>query len=152
MIGGILIGVMQHGMPIGDAANTYTQLTIGDGLVTQIPAIIVSIAAGFLVSKAGVEGTADKALVSQLATNPVSLGVVSGAAGLIGLIPGMPILPFAALALGSGFMAWRLGRARLKPEPTEAEIAAAQAKPKEDVEEPISACLLYTSPSPLDRG
>ena len=141
VIGGILIGVMQHGMPIGDAANTYTQLTIGDGLVTQIPAIIVSIAAGFLVSKAGVEGTADKALVSQLATNPVSLGVVSGAAGLIGLIPGMPILPFAALALGSGFMAWRLGRARLKPEPTEAEIAAAQAKPKEDVEEPISAAL-----------
>jgi len=139
-IGGILIGTLQHGMPAMDAANTYVQLTIGDGLVTQVPAIIISIAAGFLVSKAGVEGTADKALVTQLATNPVSLGVVSGAAGLIGLIPGMPLIPFAALSIGSGFMAWRLGRQRLKPQPTEAEVAAAAA-PKEEVEEPISNVL-----------
>ena len=139
-IGGLLIGITQHGMPAMDAANTYVQLTVGDGLVTQIPAIIVSIAAGFLVSKAGVEGTADKALVNQLATNPVSLGVVSGAAGLIGLIPGMPLIPFAALALGSGFMAWRLGRARLKPQPTEAELAQAAA-PQPEVEEPIANAL-----------
>jgi flagellar biosynthesis protein FlhA len=138
-IGGILIGVLQHSMPIGDAANAYVQLTIGDGLVTQVPAIIVSIAAGFLVSKAGVEGTADKALVSQLATNPVSLGVVSAAAGLIGLIPGMPLIPFAALAAGAGFMAWRLGRARLKPRPVDMETQV--AGPKEDVEEPIGTAL-----------
>ena len=137
-IGGLLIGVMQHGMPVGEAANTYVQLTVGDGLVTQIPAIIVSVAAGFLVSKAGVEGSADKALVSQLASNPVSLGVVSGAAGLIGLIPGMPLIPFAALALGSGFMAWKLGRDRLKPAPVE---IVDLGKPKEDVEEPIATAL-----------
>ena len=136
-IGGLLIGVLQHGMPVGEAANTYVQLTVGDGLVTQIPAIIVSVAAGFLVSKAGVEGSADKALVSQLASNPVSLGVVSGASGLIGLIPGMPLIPFAALALGSGFMAWKLGRDRLKPPPVE----AVELKPKEEVEEPISTAL-----------
>ncbi|MGO4410256.1 MULTISPECIES: flagellar biosynthesis protein FlhA [unclassified Brevundimonas] len=136
-IGGLLIGVLQHKMPVGEAANTYVLLTIGDGLVTQVPAIIVSIAAGFLVSKAGVEGTADKALVAQLATNPVSLGVVSGAAGLIGLIPGMPLVPFAALAIGSGFMAWRLGRNRLKPAPVE----TVDLKPKEDVEEPIATAL-----------
>lgn len=141
VIGGILIGTLQHKMALPDAANTYVQLTIGDGLVTQVPAIIISIAAGFLVSKAGVEGTADKALVTQLATNPVSLGVVSGAAGLIGLIPGMPLIPFAALAMGSGFMAWKLGRDRLKPQPTEAELAAASAQPKEDVEEPIANVL-----------
>ncbi|WP_312784678.1 flagellar biosynthesis protein FlhA [Brevundimonas sp.] len=138
-IGGLLIGVTQHGMPVGEAANTYVQLTVGDGLVTQIPAIIVSVAAGFLVSKAGVEGSADKALVSQLASNPVSLGVVSGAAGLIGLIPGMPLIPFAALALGSGFMAWKLGRDRLKPAPVEGAVDL--GKPKEDVEEPISTAL-----------
>ncbi|WP_433951750.1 flagellar biosynthesis protein FlhA [Brevundimonas bullata] len=138
-IGGLLIGVLQHQMPVGEAANTYVQLTIGDGLVTQVPAIIISIAAGFLVSKAGVEGTADKALVAQLATNPVSLGVVSGAAGLIGLIPGMPLIPFAALAIGSGFMAWRLGRNRLRP--AVAESAVDLGKPKEDVEEPISTAL-----------
>mgnify|MGYP000877101819 CR=1 FL=1 len=137
VIGGLLIGVLQHGMPAMDAANTYVQLTVGDGLVTQIPAIIVSVAAGFLVTKAGVEGSADKAFVTQLATNPVSLGVVSGTAGLIGLIPGMPLLPFAALALGTGFMAWRLGRDRLKPPPAE----PVDLKPKEDVEEPIATAL-----------
>ena len=140
-IGGILIGTLQHGLSIGEAANSYVALTVGDGLVTQVPAIIISIAAGFLVSKAGVEGTADKALVAQLATNPVSLGVVSAASGLIGLIPGMPLLPFAALSLGAGFMAWRLGRQRLKPKPTEAEMAATAAGPKEDVEEPIGTAL-----------
>jgi len=141
VLGGILIGTAQHSMSIGDAANSYVALTVGDGLVTQVPAIIISIAAGFLVSKAGVEGTADKALVAQLATNPVSLGVVSGAAGLIGLIPGMPLAPFAALAIGAGFMAWRVGRQRLKPPPTEAEMAATASGPKEDIEEPIGTAL-----------
>ncbi len=137
VIGGLLIGILQHGMPAMEAANTYVQLTVGDGLVTQIPAIIVSVAAGFLVTKAGVEGSADKAFAAQLATNPVSLGVVSGTAGLIGLIPGMPLLPFAALALATGFMAWKLGRDRLKPPPAE----PVDLKPREDVEEPISTAL-----------
>jgi len=143
LIGGILIGVIQHDLPIGEAANTYTQLTIGDGLVTQVPAIVISIAAGFLVSKAGVEGSADKALVAQLATNPVSLGMVAAASALLALIPGMPIIPFAALAAGAGFMAWRLGRAKLKPQPTEAELAASAAagRPRDDVEEPIGTAL-----------
>lgn len=138
VLGGILIGTLQHGMPLGEAATAYVQLTIGDGLVTQVPAIIISIAAGFLVSKAGVEGSADKALVAQLATNPISLGMVAAASALIGLIPGMPILPFAALAAGAGFMAWRLGRARLKPAPV---ASTESAKPREDVEEPISTAL-----------
>ncbi|WP_292157270.1 flagellar biosynthesis protein FlhA [Brevundimonas sp.] len=138
VLGGILIGTLQHGMPMGEAASAYVQLTIGDGLVTQVPAIIISIAAGFLVSKAGVEGSADKALVSQLATNPISLGMVAAASALIGLIPGMPLLPFFALAAGAGFMAWRLGRARLKPAPVE---TAESAKPREDVEEPIQTAL-----------
>jgi flagellar biosynthesis protein FlhA len=93
IIGGILIGVLQHHIPIGQAATTYTLMTIGDGLVSQIPALIISIAAGFLVSKSGVEGSADKALVTQLAMNPVALGMVSAAAGVISIVPGMPILP-----------------------------------------------------------
>jgi flagellar biosynthesis protein FlhA len=107
IIGGILIGVMQHKLPIGQAASTYTIMTIGDGLVSQVPALVISIAAGFLVSKAGVEGAADKALVMQLAMNPVSLGMVAAAAGVIALVPGMPILPFAGIALGAGGLAWR---------------------------------------------
>jgi flagellar biosynthesis protein FlhA len=138
-IGGILIGVLSHGMAAGDAANSYVLLTVGDGLVTQVPALIVSIAAGFLVSKAGVEGSADKALVQQLATNPVSLGVVSAASGLIGLIPGMPLIPFAALSIGAGFMAWKLGREKLRPKPTEADASVAPARA--DVEEPIATAL-----------
>jgi len=134
-IGGILIGMMQHDMAAGDAANSYVVMTIGDGLVTQVPALIVSIAAGFLVSKAGVEGSADKALVSQLATNPVSLGMVAAASGVIGLIPGMPILPFAAIALGAGALAWRQGRKRDEPAVVE---EAPQAEP---AEEPIANTL-----------
>src|SRR3712207_677224 len=110
VIGGILIGVVQHGLPAAEAANSYTVLTIGDGLVSQVPALIISIAAGFLVSKGGVEGSADKALVAQLATNPVALGMVSAASGVIGLVPGMPILPFAALSLGAGVLAFRATR------------------------------------------
>ena len=138
IIGGMLIGVIQHDMSAADAANTYVQLSVGDGLVTQIPAIIVSVAAGFLVTKAGVEGSADKAFVSQMATNPVALGVVAGTSGLLALVPGMPILPFAALAAGSGFLAWRTGRERLKPPPAEPLETAPQAA---DVEEPIATAL-----------
>src|SRR6201996_9147870 len=105
IVGGILIGVVQHKLPLQQAASTYTIMTIGDGLVSQVPALVISIAAGFLVSKAGVEGSADVALVTQLAMNPVSLGMVSAAAGVIALVPGMPILPFAAISLGSGALA-----------------------------------------------
>jgi flagellar biosynthesis protein FlhA len=115
IFGGILIGILTHKMPAGEAASTYIQLTVGDGLVTQIPALIISIAAGFLVSKSGVDGSADKALVTQLAMNPVVLGMVSATSGVLGLVPGMPILPFAVIALASGFLAWKLGRERHRP-------------------------------------
>ncbi|MBA4793986.1 MAG: flagellar biosynthesis protein FlhA [Phenylobacterium sp.] len=136
IVGGILIGVVQHGLPIGQAASSYTLLTIGDGLVSQIPALIISIAAGFLVSKAGVEGSADKALVAQLAMNPVGLGMVSACAGVIALIPGMPILPFAAVSIGTGVLAYRRGRKAAEPAPMEMEQA-----PAEPQEEPISETL-----------
>jgi flagellar biosynthesis protein FlhA len=115
IIGGILIGVLQHHIPIGQAATTYTLMTIGDGLVSQIPALIISIAAGFLVSKSGVEGSADKALVTQLAMNPVALGMVSAAAGVISIVPGMPILPFAAISIGAGTLAWRRSQKAMEP-------------------------------------
>ena len=137
IVGGILIGVVQHKLPIGQAASTYTIMTIGDGLVSQVPALVISIAAGFLVSKAGVEGAADKALVTQLAMNPVALGMVSAAAGVIALVPGMPMLPFAAVALAAGGLAWR----RAQDTRTIANAPAPQAAPAEQVEEPISATL-----------
>jgi len=137
IVGGILIGVVQHKLPIDQAAATYTVMTIGDGLVSQVPAFIISFAAGILVSKAGVEGSADKALMVQLAMNPIALGMVSAAAGVIALIPGMPIIPFAAISMGSGFLAWRRGQnAKAKPKVDTA------AKPQaEAAEEPIATAL-----------
>ena len=134
VVGGILVGVVQHKLPLQQAFSSYTIMTIGDGLVSQIPALVISIAAGLLVSKSGVEGSADKALVAQLAMNPVSLGMVSAAAGVIALIPGMPIIPFATLSLGAGVLAWRRSQAAAKPK-------AEPPKPAEAKEESISASL-----------
>ena len=135
IVGGILIGVLQHHVSLGTAASTYTTLTIGEGLVSQVPALVISIAAGFLVSKAGVEGSADKALVTQLATNPVSLGMVSAAAGVIAIVPGMPILPFAAIGLGAGVLAWRNGHKKPVVESMD------EVKASDQAEEPISTAL-----------
>jgi flagellar biosynthesis protein FlhA len=110
IVGGIIIGMMSHGLNFGEAADTYTRLTVGEGLVAQIPALIISVAAGLLVSKAGVEGAADKALAKQLASYPPALGMVSGCAFLAGCLPGMPIVPFFALSAAAGVLAWRLHR------------------------------------------
>lgn len=137
VIGGILIGVLQHHVKVGEAAATYTTMTIGDGLVSQIPALIISIAAGFLVSKAGVEGAADKALVLQLAMNPVSLGMVSAASGVIAFLPGMPIIPFALVSIGAGALAWRRSQDAAQPPPVDIVPTTAAA----DEEEPISQSL-----------
>ena len=135
IIGGILIGTIQHKVPVAQAFSTYTIMTIGDGLVSQIPALIISIAAGFLVSKAGVEGSADKALVTQLAMNPIALSIVSAAAGVLALVPGMPLIPFAAIAVGSGTLAWKRSQKAMEPPPV--EIAPVE----EPVEEPITQTL-----------
>src|SRR6185312_2581604 len=132
---GLIIGVVQHHLPISEAASNYTVMTIGDGLVSQIPALIISIAAGFLVSKSGVEGSADKALVTQLAMNPVALGMVSAAAGVIALVPGMPIAPFAVISIGAGTLAWRRSQTAKAPPPVEIQQDA------EPAEEPIAQTL-----------
>ena len=139
IVGGILIGVIQHKIPIGQASATYTLMTIGDGLVSQIPALIISIAAGMVVSKAGVEGSANAALTKQLSMNPVALGMVSASSGVMALIPGMPIIPFAALSLGAGFLAYRRSVNAKLPQPIDPAIAEAAATEPE--EEPISASL-----------
>ncbi len=136
VIGGILIGVIQHKVPLGEAFSTYTIMSIGDGLVSQIPALIISIAAGFLVSKAGVDGAADKALGAQLATNPISLGMVSAASGVLAIVPGMPIIPFALLSIGAGVLAWRRSKTASQP----AVVQTVEA-PTELEDEPISQTL-----------
>jgi flagellar biosynthesis protein FlhA len=107
IIAGMIIGIMQEGLTFQEAGNVYTLLTVGDGLVSQIPALIVSTAAGLLVSKAGVTGSADKALVEQFTGYPKALGMSAAVVGLLAFLPGMPILPFVALAAGVGYLAFR---------------------------------------------
>ncbi|WP_332699996.1 flagellar biosynthesis protein FlhA [Devosia sp.] len=109
---GMLIGMMQEGLSFQEAGNVYTLLTIGDGLVSQIPALIVSTAAGILVSKSGVTGSADKALSAQFTGYPRALGMSSAVMGLLAFLPGMPVIPFLALAGGVGYVAWRAARTK----------------------------------------
>ena len=124
VIAGIIIGTLQMGLPIGEAANNYTLLTIGDGLVSQIPALIVSTAAGILVSKAGVTGSANKALTTQFTSYPVALGMSSGVMFLMALVPGMPLIPFVTLGGAVGYLAWTTSK-RQKAEQAEAAKAKA---------------------------
>src|ERR1700759_1449074 len=106
VIGGIIIAVAQKGMSFVDATQTFTLLTVGDGLVSQMPALIVSTAAGLMVSKAGVEGATDKALMAQLSFYPQALGMAAAVMGIVSVLPGMPTLVFAGLAGGTGALAY----------------------------------------------
>ena len=99
VMGGILIGVLEHGLTVSEAANNYTVLTIGDGLVSQIPALIVSLAAGLIVTKGGTEGAANEAVLSQLSKFPKALFMASALLFGIGLLPGFPTFVFAVLAM-----------------------------------------------------
>jgi flagellar biosynthesis protein FlhA len=141
IVGGIIIGVAQQGITFADAAHSYTTLTVGDGLVTQIPALIVSIAAGLLVSKAGVSGTADKAVAKQLAGAPKALGMAAAVMVAIAMLPGMPMLPFLSLALLAGWMAYRLGRETKKAESVKALSNAVEAAKAADPEETMASIL-----------
>ena len=142
VIGGIIIGVAQQGMGFADAARTYTLLTVGDGLVTQVPALIVSTAAGLLVSKAGVTGAADKAMMKQLSGYPQALGMSSGVMLVLALLPGIPMLPFLVLGGGAGWLAWNARTQRHTAKAEEArEAAAPAAAAAAAAEEPISSAL-----------
>ncbi|OFX01748.1 MAG: flagellar biosynthesis protein FlhA [Alphaproteobacteria bacterium RIFCSPHIGHO2_12_FULL_63_12] len=110
ILGGIFIGVLQNGLTLGAATESYTLLTVGDGLVSQIPALIVSVAAGLLVSKAGVDGSADKALGAQFGANPTALAIVAAVLAIFAVLPGMPFIPFMLLAVGVGYVALTLTR------------------------------------------
>ncbi len=137
IIAGMVIGMLQEGLSFQEAGNNYTLLTVGDGLVSQIPALIVSTAAGLLVSKAGVTGSADKALVAQFTTYPKALGMTASVIGVMAFLPGMPILPFLGLAGGVGYLALRsTGRQELARAKAAGEALVAKAEaaaPPEDV-------------------
>ncbi len=140
VIGGMLIGIAQQGLSFSQAADYYTKLTVGDGLVTQIPALIVSTAAGMLVTKAGLKQATDKALSSQLIGYPKVLGMTSGLLVAVSLLPAMPMLPFIGLALATGAGAYFVNK-RQKAVIEAAELEAENQPPPPVADDPISAAL-----------
>jgi flagellar biosynthesis protein FlhA len=140
IVGGIIIGIVQQGMNFADAIQAFTLLTIGDGLVTQVPALIVSMAAGMMVSKAGVEGSSEKALFGQLSYYPQALGLAAFVMAVMALLPGMPHFVFMLIAVGAGALAYAAFRVK---ETTRLETARKDAVKGEvtPTDEPISTAL-----------
>jgi flagellar biosynthesis protein FlhA len=141
IIGGIIIGVVQQGLSLNEAATSYTLLTVGDGLVSQIPALIVSTGAGMLVTKAGMVGSTDKALFKQLTGYPLALGLASFLMGIMSLLPGIPTIPFLALSIMAGTAAFLVTRTQRR-----AVTAVEQQQKKKEaavpvLEEPIATAL-----------
>ena len=110
VLGGLLIGMLQHGLPFAQAAETYTLLTIGDGLVAQIPALVISTAAGVTVSRVNTDQDVGQQMLGQLFANPQVLWLAAGVLGMLGLVPGMPNLVFLLFTALLGGLAWWLGR------------------------------------------
>jgi len=138
---GLVMGVAVHGVPFGEAFHTYTLLTVGDGLVSQIPALIVSIAAGLMVAKGGMQGKAGAALGEQLGRYPKAFGVAAALMGALALVPGLPFAPFAVFAVACGWMARTLSRQATVRE-AQAAAAVVDAEAAQPVaEEPISRTL-----------
>ncbi len=129
IVGGIAIGYLRHGMSMGEAADVFIKLSVGDGLVTQIPALIVSLAAGLLVSKGGTRGSADQAVFGQLGAYPRALYVAAGLLLLLGLMPGLPLFPFLVMAAAMASLGYVI------PLKENRRIAAEQAAKKQETAE-----------------
>ena len=133
IFGGIVIGVTRHGLGLAAAGDIYTKLSVGDGLVSQIPALIISLAAGLLVAKGGTRGSAEKAVLGQLGNYPTALFMASFLMVILGVVPGLPFLPFAALAGMMTFVGIAIPNQLAKVRDKEAaERAAQEEKVKAD--------------------
>ncbi|MBK5928556.1 flagellar biosynthesis protein FlhA [Rhodobaculum claviforme] len=120
---GLVVGTTMHGMPIGAAFETYAILTVGDGLVSQIPAVIISVAAGLLLARGGATGATDMAILAQLGRYPAAVVTVALLMGLFAFVPGLPFVPFILGAGALGWAAWALQRhARVAAEAVTAEV------------------------------
>ncbi len=138
ILGGLAVGVLQAGMPVGEAIETYTVLTVGDGLVGQVPALVVSTAAGMVVSRAAGGAPLAAELGTQVLFQPRALAIAAGMLGALALVPGLPFVPFAALAAGAGLGAIRLrGEAAAEEAPPEPE-APAEPSPEEELRSALS--------------
>ncbi|MFY0610939.1 MAG: flagellar biosynthesis protein FlhA [Hyphomicrobiaceae bacterium] len=114
IFGGIIIGVTRNGMPLGEAADVFTRLSVGDGLVSQIPALIISLGAGLLVSKGNANGRTDQVVSDQLGNYPRALFVVAGLMFLFGFMPGLPFVPFVLIGCILGWLAYSIPRHKAK--------------------------------------
>ncbi|MFW2456089.1 flagellar biosynthesis protein FlhA [Methyloversatilis discipulorum] len=151
MVGGMLIGVMEHDMTAGGAAKAYVMLTIGDGLVAQIPALVISIAAGLVVSRVGNDGDVGGQVIGQLFGDPRVLGISAGIMGLMGMIPGMPNFVFLLIAAGLGYLAWHGVQKAASPKVKEAaEKKAAEQAAAQSVTPPEQQEAAWTDVVPVD--
>ncbi|MBM3325411.1 MAG: flagellar biosynthesis protein FlhA [Calditrichaeota bacterium] len=146
IIGGLIIGMVQRGMPIVEALRTYTLLTIGDGLVTQIPALIISTSAGILVSRAASESNLGKEIVGQLLLQPRAIGIAAGVLLFFAIMPGLPTVPFLLLAGSTGYLAVMTHRSE-KANAIRAKQALSPAKSEEKITD-----FLHIDPLELEIG
>lgn len=128
IVAGIIIGMVQNNMSFADAGETYTRLTVGDGLVSQVPALIISVAAGILVSKAGMTDATDKVLFEQVANYPKALGMSAFMAVALGMLPGTPALPFMLLGSLTGITAYYLDKQQKIAKQRAAEVLEQEQK------------------------
>ncbi|MCP4041717.1 MAG: flagellar biosynthesis protein FlhA [Gammaproteobacteria bacterium] len=142
IIGGLIVGTLQHGLTIGDAMHNYALLTIGDGLVAQIPSLLLSSSAAMLVTRVSTAQDLSGQILEQLFAKPKGLAVTAGILGIMGLVPGMPNLAFLSLAVIAGSGAWLVQRNRQLQ-----ESAAAVPQPQP---EPISRDLNWDDVTPMD--
>lgn len=127
LVMGLIMGLVVHDMPLGQAFETYAILTVGDGLVTQIPAVIISIAAALLLARGGAKGATDLALVAQMGRYPAALGTVALLLVLFALMPGLPFLPFVAGSVALAIAAFLAHRSQKSPETLSAVTEGVQA-------------------------
>jgi flagellar biosynthesis protein FlhA len=143
IVGGFIIGMAMHGMGAGEAASSYVTLAVGDALVAQIPALLISVASAMVVSRVGKEQDIGTQIRGQVFDSPQALGVAAGVVGLLGLVPGMPHLVFLIVAGGLGALAWQMAKQRKrKAEAPEASIGS-------DVQQP-SAEASWDDLTPVD--
>ena len=147
IIAGFLIGVLQHGMELKRALETYTVLTIGDGLVTVIPALMVSISGGLIVTRASSDARLSADLQKQILSDPQPLFLASGVLTLMAFFPGMPVIPFLFLGSGIGYFAWTLRRKSMRPQGAAPAASAAPGREKENLE-----ALLKVEPLAVEVG
>jgi flagellar biosynthesis protein FlhA len=127
IVGGFAIGMLQHGLSVNAAANSYILLAVGDALVAQIPGLLISVAAAMVVSRVGKDEDMGRQIGEQMFSSPKVLGITAGVMGLLGIIPGMPHVVFLSFGLVIGTIAWWLAREQARPKP-EPEVSAPAAQ------------------------